>query len=253
MDYSVLIVDDEVDLAESTAEYFNMFDIKTVCVFNADDAIDFFKENTAKLILLDINLEARESDGRNGGSQSGLSGFGLCKLFRKTMDIPILFISARSSDDDMVIALNIGGDDYITKPYSLNVLYSKVKVVLKRYERMSANYNITDSQENEVSKNKALVHHIGNIDIDTDAGLVKKDGKIVELTAIEYKLLTYLLENKNKVVSKQKIFDNVWDDNFVSDGTLNVHVRHLREKLEDDPNSPKFIKTVRGMGLMLSV
>ena len=125
MDYSVLIVDDETELAESTAEYFNMFDVPSKCVFNAKDALEFFEENTVKLILLDINLEDKD----------GISGFDLCKKIRETLDVPILFISARSSDDDMVIALNIGGDDYITKPYSLSVLYAKVKAVLKRYEK----------------------------------------------------------------------------------------------------------------------
>ena len=153
------------------------------------------------------------------------------------MDVPILFISARSSDDDMVIALNIGGDDYITKPYSLNVLHAKVKAVLKRYEG-------TKKTPEQVSAS------FGNVEIDFDAGLVKKDGEMVTLTAMEYKLLVYLVTNKNRVIPKNEIFDNVWEDSFVSEGTLNVHMRHLREKLEENPNSPTYLKTVRGMGIM---
>lgn len=235
MDYSVLIIDDEVELADSTAEYFNMFDVKSIAVYSAEEALDFFKNNTTKLILLDINL---------GNS----SGFELCKKLRADYDIPILFISARSSDDDMVIALNIGGDDYITKPYSLNVLYAKVKVVLKRYDR--SNQQAASGNPNNTQKTN--VYTIGDVEIDTEAGLVRKAGEQVELTAMEYKLLVFLLENRNKVMSKQKIFDNVWEDSFVSDGTLNVHLRHLREKIEDDPNDPKIIKTVRGMGLILN-
>ena len=241
MDYSVLIIDDEIELADSTAEYFNMFDIKSFAVYTAEDALDFLENNTTKLILLDINL-------------GNTSGFELCKRLRKDYDIPILFISARSSDDDMVIALNIGGDDYITKPYSLNVLHAKVKVVLKRYEKSAENAAQTVSGQD--TKNEATpkdgIYHIGNIEIDTDAGLVRKDGELIELTAMEYRLLTYLLENANKIMSKQKIFDNVWEDSFVSEGTLNVHLRHLREKIEEDPNSPTIIKTVRGMGLILN-
>ena len=244
MDYSVLIIDDEVELADSTAEYFNMFDIKSCAVYTAQDALSFLKENTTKLILLDINL-------------GKTSGFELCKQLRKEYDIPILFISARSSDDDMVIALNIGGDDYITKPYSLNVLHAKVKVVLKRYEQAAERALAGVAGSNgiaagEVSTSKDKVYHLGNVEVDTEAGLVKKAGEIIELTAMEYKLLTYLLENRNKVVSKQKIFDNVWEDSIVSEGTLNVHLRHLREKIEEDPNSPKIIKTIRGIGLMLN-
>lgn len=246
MDYSVLIIDDEVELADSTAEYFNMFDIKSCAVYTAQDALNFLKENTTKLILLDINL-------------GKTSGFELCKQLRKDYDIPILFISARSSDDDMVIALNIGGDDYITKPYSLNVLHAKVKVVLKRYEQAaeravaSVSVESNESPAGAVSAaNTEMIFHFGEVEVDTDAGLVRKSGEVVELTAMEYRLLTYLLENRNKVVSKQKIFDNVWEDSFVSEGTLNVHLRHLREKIEEDPNSPKIIKTIRGIGLMLN-
>lgn len=221
MEYSVLIIDDEKELADSTAEYFDMFDLKTCCVYTAAAALEFFKTNSAKLILLDINL---------GDS----SGFSLCKTLRETISVPILFISARSSDDDMVVALNIGGDDYITKPYSLNVLFAKVKAVLKRYEKSTPS--------------KGLAHTYGDISIDLDSGIVSKAGKEVELTAMEYKLLAYLVVNKGKVVVKQDIFDNVWDDSFVSDGTLNVHIRHLREKLEDNPNSPVYLKTARGRG-----
>ena len=124
MKYKVLIVDDERELADSTAEYFNMLDLKTCCAYTASETLEFFKENETELILLDINLE-------------DLSGFELCKTLRERTDVPILFISARSSDDDMVIALNIGGDDYITKPYSLSVLDAKVRAVLQRYERSS--------------------------------------------------------------------------------------------------------------------
>jgi two-component system response regulator RegX3 len=227
MNYDVLIVDDEKELAQSTSEYFNMFDIPSKAVFTAVEALEFFQENSAKLILLDINL----------GEPGTMSGFDLCKRFRETMDVPILFISARSSDDDMVIALNIGGDDYITKPYSLNVLHAKVKAVRKRYEE-------TKKTPEQVSAS------FGNVEIDFDAGLVKKDGEMVTLTAMEYKLLVYLVTNKNRVIPKNEIFDNVWEDSFVSEGTLNVHMRHLREKLEENPNSPTYLKTVRGMGIM---
>ena len=120
MTYDCLIIDDGKMLAQSTAEYFNLFGVSTALAYSASDCRDFFRENTARLLLLDINL----GDG---------SGFSLCRELRKTTEIPILFISARTSDDDKIIALSIGGDDYIQKPYSLGVLLAKVKVVLKRY------------------------------------------------------------------------------------------------------------------------
>ena len=218
-----MIIDDEKDLAESTSEYFNMMGLRSRYVLSSSEALDFFRENEAGVILLDINL---------GDS----SGFSLCRTLRETIDSPILFISARSSDDDMVVALNIGGDDYITKPYSLNVLYAKVKAVLNRYES-----SVRDSGNSLV---------FGDLKIDIGAGIVYKNGKEVVLTAMEYKLLSYLAVNRNKVIGKEEIFINVWDDSFVSDGTLNVHIRHLREKLEDDPNEPVYIKTARGRGYL---
>ena len=223
MRYSVLIIDDEKELAESTSEYFNMMGISSKYVLTSQDALDFFKDNEAGVILLDINL-------------GDASGFSLCKTLRKTIDSPILFISARSSDDDMVVALNIGGDDYITKPYSLNVLFAKVKAVLNRYEGSGK------------KTTEGMI--FGDLRIDQDAGIVYKDGNEVTLTAMEYKLLIYLVNNRNKVIGKEEIFSNVWDDSFVSDGTLNVHIRHLREKLEDDPNVPAYIKTARGRGYL---
>lgn len=223
MKYSVLIIDDEKELAESTSEYFNMMGISSKYVLTSQEALDFFKDNEAGVILLDINL-------------GDASGFSLCKTLRETINCPILFISARSSDDDMVVALNIGGDDYITKPYSLNVLFAKVKAVLNRYE--------------STEKKSGNVLVFGDIKIDIGSGIVFKAGHEVSLTAMEYKLLTYLANNRNKVIGKEEIFNNVWDDSFVSDGTLNVHIRHLREKLEDDPNEPVYIKTARGRGYL---
>ena len=120
MRFNCLIVDDEKVLADSTAEYFNLFGVNTLAVYGVDGCRNFFKSNTCELILLDINL-------------GGGSGFDLCKELRETTNIPILFISARTSDDDKIVALNIGGDDYVQKPYSLGVLLAKVKAVLKRY------------------------------------------------------------------------------------------------------------------------
>lgn len=225
MKYNVLIIDDERELAESTAEYFNLFDVTAYCVFTAADGLRFFEENETDLILLDINLQ-------------GDSGFALCRKLRERVDVPILFISARSSEDDMVAALNIGGDDYICKPYSLNVLYAKVKAVLKRYggSRPPAKQGI----------------RIGDIVIDCSAGIVKRKGQEVRMTAMEYKLLFYMTQNRDRVITKQELFDHVWEEPFVSDGTLNVHIRHLREKLETDPDKPERIKTIWGVGYMFS-
>lgn len=223
MRYDCLIVDDEEALAETTCEYFNMFDVRTAYVTRAEECERFLRDHEPSLILLDINL-------------GGTSGFELCKKLRQTTQVPILFISARSSDDDVLIALNIGGDDYIHKPYTLSVLLAKVKAVLKRYGEAGRSADILE---------------IGHLRVDCTLNRVYVRGVEVKLKALEFKLLAYLARNKNKVVTKEELFRNVWEDAFTGDGTLNVHIRYLREKIEDNPKEPQFIKTVWGTGYVL--
>ena len=220
MKLDCLIIDDEKELADNTCEYFNMFDVKTAAVYSSAEADAFLANNEPALVLLDINL----SDG---------SGFELCKKIRQTLNIPILFISARNTDDDKIIALNIGGDDYIEKPYSLGVLLAKVKVVLKRFA------NTTDT---DTSKNTDFDD--GYLKLDSVNKTVFVNGEEKKITSIEWKLLEYLCENKNRLVTKNEIFDKVWNDKFTTDGTLNVHIRKIREAIEKDPQDPKYIVTV---------
>ena len=216
MKYDCLIIDDEKELCNNTAEYFNMFEVKTAAVYSGAEAEEFMRGND---ISLDINL----SDG---------SGFELCKKIRQTLNIPILFVSARNTDDDKIIALNIGGDDYIEKPYSLGVLLAKVKVVLKRY----ANTESDSSKKQDFDD--------GYLRLDTVNKSVFVGGVEKKITSIEYKLLEYLIDNRNRLVTKTEIFDKVWNDKFTTDGTLNVHVRKIREAIEKDPQDPKYIVTV---------
>ena len=218
MSYDCLIIDDELELAAGACEYFNLFEVPSHYVCSADEALDFLAEHTVRLILLDVNL----------GEESG---FTLCKTLREQLDIPILFVSARTSSEDMLIGLNIGGDDYITKPYSLSILLAKVKVVLKRY--------------GESTKKPE-----GRLHIDSQTARIYLEGEALILKNMEYKLLKYFLENKGRVIGKEELFQNVWDDAFVTDGTLNVHVRRLREKIEIDPNKPLLLKTVWGTGYL---
>ncbi|MCR4808120.1 MAG: response regulator transcription factor [Lachnospiraceae bacterium] len=232
MHYNCLIVDDEEELAKMTAEYFRMFDVSTEYVCSASACYDFFKDNSADLILLDINLE----DG---------SGFDVCKKVREDYRLPILFISARQSDDDVLVALSIGGDDYVKKPYSLSVLLAKVKVNLKRSEQIKASATAAPSDNNPEDDN--------GFRMDPSTMSVITDGRSVPLKAKEYALLDCLYRHKNSIVKKEVLFDEVWGDAFFSDSTLNVHIRKLREKLEEEPNDPKLIKTVWGTGYYLEL
>lgn len=235
MKVDCLIVDDEEELAKATCEYFEMFGVRADYVTNAEDCMSFTEKNSVKLILLDINL----------GNDSG---FVLCKELRKKTDVPILFISARQSDDDVLIALNIGGDDYIKKPYALSVILAKVKVILKRYENMST---LNDGKANNPKEECRRI--CGEIRVDEDAMRVYIKGKDAGLKTKEFKLFQYLYINKNKVITKDELFINVWGDAFFSDGTLNVHIRKIREKIEEDPNHPNYIKTIWGTGYIFEI
>lgn len=243
MKYQCLMIDDDVTIAETTAEYFNFFDIKTAYVTGYNEAETFLEENEVSLLLLDINL-------------GECSGFELCKQIRAKYDMPILFISARTSDDDILTALNIGGDDYIKKPYTLNILLAKVKAILKRYENSSVRQQMSDAKavsedKQSTQKQEKEILIAGNIYLDTASHKLVNNGNILPLKAMEYKMLLYLLENRGRVVSKDEFLKNVWEDEFIGEGTLAVHIRHLREKIEADSNSPQIIKTVWGVGYIM--
>ena len=240
MKYQCLMVDDDITIAETTAEYFNIFDITTAYVTGYDETLKFLNENEVSLILLDINLGEH-------------SGFELCKRIRTEYDMPILFISARTSDDDVLTALNIGGDDYIKKPYTLNILLAKVKAILNRYEKAAEAANAVSAKAVSESKNSSVREKRITKDIILDTGTRKlyKDGKEVSIKLMEYKMLLYLLDNCGRVVTKDEFLKNVWEDEYIGEGTIAVHIRHLREKIENDPNSPDIIKTVWGVGYII--
>lgn len=243
MDVKCLIVDDDITIAENTAEYFNIFDISTAFVTSYDDAVRFLEENETSLVLLDINLGER-------------SGFELCKKIRREFDMPILFISARKSDDDILTALNIGGDDYISKPFTMSILLAKVKAVLQRYEKAvslaKAAENASGSMTDDTSsKAEAQIKIAGNIYLDTSAHKLVKNGEETELKVREYNMLLYILKNRGRVVTKDELLKCAWEDEFIGEGTLPVHARRIRMKLEDDPDDPKILKTIWGVGYII--
>ncbi|WP_295155844.1 response regulator transcription factor [uncultured Ruminococcus sp.] len=233
--YKVLMIDDDEMIATATSEYFNMFGVKTAYVTTYDAAVAFLDENEVSLVLLDINLGDK-------------SGFDLCRKIRENYDLPIFFISARTSDDDVLIALNIGGDDYIKKPYTLSVLLAKVKAAAARYDRAREN---TAAVKGVAQTDEGLVKLIGDIYLNTNIHKIISDGKEITLKALEYKLLYYLYANRGKVVSKDDLLRDVWEDEYINEGTIAVHIRHLREKIEPDPKEPQLIKTVWGVGYIM--
>jgi len=218
MHYNVLIIDDETALGNATKEYFEAFGVTADFVPGASEAHGWLGANTADLLLLDINLK----DG---------SGFELCRALRKNFHMPILFISARLSSDDILLALNIGGDDYITKPYELSILLAKVKARLSR------------SRQNQ---GKTLL--AADLTIDLELRKAFKNKVDLELKNKEFLLLAYLAQHSHKPLTKDEIFSAVWGDGFFSEGTLTVHIRRLREKIENDPENPELIKTLWRVG-----
>ena len=225
--YDCLLIDDEELLSEATCEYFQVYGIQVFWAQTADVALSFLEEHKVDIILLEINLKET-------------TGFEVCKTLRLITDVPILFISARQSDDDRLLAFNVGGDDYVQKPYSLSVLHAKVKVVLARYRKSLA------------QRTKTLVLKTGELVLNDGEHDTKLNGQRVELRPMEYKLLRYLMQNPGRVISKEEIFEKVWEESITSENTLSVHIRRLREKLEKDADRPQLIKTVWGVGYVFN-
>ncbi len=222
----ILIVDDDNDLGMITKDTLEDHGYSVELCGSTEEACDELAENKFRLIILDINLPKE-------------TGFSFCKEIRKNSTIPIIFISARTSDTDKITGLDIGGDDYIPKPYSLQELLSRVNANLRRA------YGFSGGQQNIV---------FDDVEIDLTSRSVKKDGQLVKLSIKEFDLLKYLIEHKNMVLRKETIFSEVWGMfNEIEISTLAVHIRWLREKLEGNPAKPKYIKTVWGVGYIFEV
>ena len=196
-------------------------------------------------MLLDINLGDR-------------SGFELCKKIRQEFDMPILFISARKSDDDILTALNIGGDDYISKPFTMSILLAKVKAVLGRYEKAVSMANAardnagtasdSDAASSDSANQNGRMLIINSIFLDTLTHKLIKNGEEIDLKIREYNMLLYILNNRGRVVTKEELLKCAWEDEFIGEGTLPVHARRIRMKMEEDPDNPKILKTIWGVG-----
>lgn len=220
MVYDCLMIEDEVPLAENTCKYLNLSGINAAAVSGVEGYHEFIKGNTARMILLDINLE----DG---------CGYNLCRQIREETKVPIIFVSCQTEEESILLGLNVGGDDFICKPYSLPILLAKVKAVLRRY-----------------SAGDDRIISFGECQVNMEEETLLKKGEPVLLKRMEMKLLLYLIRNRNRLVGKEELFKEVWQEAYVGDGTLNVHIRKLREKVEDNPSSPVYIITEYGKGYM---
>lgn len=225
---NILIVDDNPEIREIieillTGEGFT--------TFKAEDgmtALKLINEQDFDLIILDIMMP-------------GINGYQTCLEIRKTSNAPILFLSARTKDSDKTLGFSSGGDDYLAKPFSYNELISRVKALIRRY-------HVYKGKTEETPALQTIQYH--ELTIDEHRGQVSKDGIYIDLTDTEYRMLTLLIRNRGQIFSAARLYGAIWDEPYYygANNTVMVHMRNLRQKIEEDPNNPALIKTIWGKG-----
>lgn len=220
----VLVIDDDKSIVQMISDFMKLYRLEAVTAYSGETAINKL-DNSINLILLDINMKE-------------LSGIELCKIFRERTNVPIIFLTANSSQYDKVLGLGIGADDYITKPFDPIELVARVKAHIRRYSEYGS---MTSSQENEVIS-------FENIKILKESHRVLKNDKELSLTSTEYNLLMYFIENAGKVLTRKQLLNNVWKSEMYDENTVTTYIKRLREKIQDDKSNPKLIKSVRSVG-----
>lgn len=220
----LLLVEDDKMIAASLCDFLRLEGFFVEWASGQQSCFDCMEHadatgNGFDLVLLDISL----SDG---------NGFVICSSLKRHQDIPIIFLTASGDEHSIITGLDMGADDYISKPFRPKELVSRIKSVLRRYGRTQS------------------VFHIQNVTVDTDKGTVLKNGQDVNLSALEYRLLLVFFNHMGQVMTRTQLLEHIWDaaGDFVNDNTLTVYIKRLREKIEDDPSNPVIIKTVRGIG-----
>lgn len=225
----ILVADDDADIREVLKLYLSKEGYNVVEAEDGIRAITLFEKEAPDLLILDVMMP-------------GPDGFEVCQTVRKKSDLPILFLSAKEDDVDKIIGLGIGGDDFISKPFSPSVLTAKVKAHLRRNRLLSSKSKSDHEDDNTIISYQGLI-------IDQDNYSVTLDGHDVHLSVKEYKILALLAGNPKRVFTTEQIFQNVWgEDSFGDHRTVMVHISNLRKKIESDPANPDFILTVRGIG-----
>ncbi len=224
--YNILVVDDDKEIVGAIEIYLKKEGYHIIKAYNGNQAIQMIKEKEIHLIILDIMMPEKD-------------GIETLEEIRKDKKIPVILLSAKSEDYDKIGGLNAGADDYITKPFNPLELIARVNSNLRRYVTLGALEN----------KSKNKVYQTGGLEINDETKKVTVDGKEVKLTATEYNILKFLLENKGKVYSIPEIYESVWkEEGFGAENIIAVHIRHIREKIEINPKDPKYLKVIWGVG-----
>ena len=222
--YNILICDDEKDIVSALSIYLSTENYQVFTAYTGQEALDVVAQNDIHLILMDIMMP--EMDGI----------IATAKL-REVSNIPIILLTAKSEDADKVLGLNIGADDYITKPFNPIEVIARVRSQLRRYTSLGG------------MAKKASQFVIGGIVLDDEAKTVTVDGEMISLTPSEYNILKMLMENPGRVFSSAQIYEHIWNEDAYGTGSVvAVHIRHLREKIEIDPSNPRYLKVVWGLG-----
>ena len=226
--YNILVVDDDKEIVESIEIFLKNEGYNVYKAYNGMEALDVLVNNDVHLILMDIMMPK-------------LDGIKATIKIREEKNIPIILVSAKSEDTDKIMGLNIGADDYITKPFNLLELIARVKSNLRRYVTLGT-YN-----NEKLGNNEVLIS--GGLELNTSTKEVKVDGQVVRVTPIEFKILNLLIANKGRVFSIDEIYEKVWnEESFNVENTVAVHIRRIREKIEINPKEPRYLKVVWGVG-----
>lgn len=224
--YNILVVDDDKEIVNAIEIYLKNEGYKIIKAHNGNEALKKIKENEIHLIILDIMMPEKD-------------GIETLEEIRKEKSIPVILLSAKSEDYDKIEGLNLGADDYITKPFNPLELIARVNSNLRRYIKLGS----IENKENET------IFKAGQLIVNDDTKKVTVDGKEVKLTATEFNILKFLLQNKGKVFSIPEIYENVWkEEGFGAENIIAVHIRHIREKIEINPKDPRYLKVIWGVG-----
>ena len=222
----ILVCDDDKDIVEAIDIYLTQEGYEVLKAYDGDEAIKVLKRNEVDLLIMDVMMPR-------------LDGIRATLKIRENMSLPIIILSAKSEDSDKILGLNIGADDYITKPFNPLELVARVKSQLRRYTQLGSTARSDNQSE----------FRTGGLVIRDDLKEVTVDGEKVKLTPIEYNILLLLVKNQGKVFSITQIYENIWNEEAIgADNTVAVHIRHIREKIEINPKEPRYLKVVWGVG-----
>lgn len=232
MGYKVMVVDDERPIADILQFTLEKEGYNVVCAYDGDEAVALAEKEKPDLILLDIMLPGKD-------------GMEVCRIVRRTSEVPIIMLTAKDSELDKVLGLELGADDYVTKPFSSRELLARIKANLRRRAKILAEES---KKEGEPSTKIA----VGQLIIDSKSYTVEKSGQQIDITHREFALLHYMAKNKGQVMTRDHLLQAVWGFDYFGDArTVDVTIRRLREKIEDDPSVPQYIITRRGLGYMM--